>query len=112
MPNEKLHKCSLGSSFEYIFYCEGCGNCHGFRTASWPQPTGMTEQQIEWFKSKWTFNGDLVKPTISPSLHIHDTDKNGNKITKCHSFVTDGKIQYLSDCNHKLAGQTIDLQEF
>lgn len=27
----------------------------------------------------------------------------------CHSFITDGKIKYLSDCNHHLAGQTIDL---
>lgn len=27
----------------------------------------------------------------------------------CHSFVTDGCIQYLGDCTHRLAGQTVDL---
>lgn len=27
----------------------------------------------------------------------------------CHSFVTDGKIQFLSDCTHDLAGQTVDM---
>ena len=25
------------------------------------------------------------------------------------NFVTDGKIQFLSDCHHRLAGQTVDL---
>lgn len=29
----------------------------------------------------------------------------------CHSFVVDGRIQFLSDCSHSLAGQTVDLPE-
>jgi hypothetical protein len=29
----------------------------------------------------------------------------------CHSFVTDGKIQFLGDCTHALAGQTVELPE-
>jgi len=29
----------------------------------------------------------------------------------CHSFITDGKIQFLSDCTHHLAGQTVDLND-
>ena len=33
------------------------------------------------------------------------------KCTICHSFVTDGKIQFLSDCTHGLAGQTVELSE-
>ena len=28
---------------------------------------------------------------------------------RCHSFVTDGRIQFLSDSTHVLAGQTVDL---
>ena len=27
----------------------------------------------------------------------------------CHTFVTDGRIQYLGDCTHALAGQTVDM---
>ena len=27
----------------------------------------------------------------------------------CHSFVTDGLIQFLGDCTHALAGQTVDM---
>lgn len=30
----------------------------------------------------------------------------------CHSFVTDGNIQFLSDCTHSLAGQTVPLKPF
>ena len=30
----------------------------------------------------------------------------------CHSFVTNGRIQYLGDCTHKLAGQTVDLPDW
>lgn len=33
------------------------------------------------------------------------------KCVQCHSFVTDGKIQFLSDCSHAKAGMTIDLPE-
>ena len=29
----------------------------------------------------------------------------------CHSFVTDGRIQFLNDCTHALAGQTVDLPD-
>jgi hypothetical protein len=28
---------------------------------------------------------------------------------RCHSFVVDGQIQFLGDCTHKLAGQTVPL---
>lgn len=27
----------------------------------------------------------------------------------CHSFITDGSIEYLSDCTHELAGETVPL---
>lgn len=34
----------------------------------------------------------------------------GAKDEICHSFVTDGKIRFLNDCTHDLAGQTVDLK--
>jgi len=43
-------------------------------------------------------------PTISPSVLVTYEPKR-----ICHSFVRDGKIQFLSDCTHALSGQTIDL---
>lgn len=56
---------------------------------------------------RWSFNGDMEKPTFSPSLLIY-ADKHHKR---CHSFITDGQIQYLADCTHGMAGQTVDLPD-
>lgn len=57
----------------------------------------------------WTWNGDTEKPTLRPSLLVkgHCTSKEDNYI--CHSWVNDGKAQFLIDSTHDLAGKTIDL---
>ena len=34
------------------------------------------------------------------------------KQTICHVFIKEGKIEYLSDCTHSLAGTTIDLPDW
>lgn len=54
----------------------------------------------------WAWNGSLELPTFSPSLRV---DYEGTIL--CHSFIKDGRIQYLGDCTHALKGQTIDLPE-
>lgn len=61
----------------------------------------------------WGFNGSLEKPTFTPSLLVrwHDPDGVPGINSVCHSFVTDGKIQFLDDCTHKLKGRTADLYE-
>ena len=55
----------------------------------------------------WGFNGNLEKPTITPSILRYETPGN----PRCHSFVTDGKIAFCSDSTHSMAGQTIELPE-
>jgi hypothetical protein len=30
----------------------------------------------------------------------------------CHSFITDGRIQFLGDCTHRLAGQTVPIPDW
>jgi hypothetical protein len=84
------------------FKCPGCGYWHLL-------PVRPTEN-----RPSWEFNGDYDKPTFSPSIlmttweSISPTEK---RDVRCHSFVTDGKIQFLSDCTHKMAGQTVDLPD-
>jgi hypothetical protein len=73
----------------FVFWCEGCGYMHHIDT------------------KRWTFNGDLVKPTASPSLLINK-DRLGDD-PRCHIFVRDGQIVYLSDCTHELAGKTVPM---
>jgi hypothetical protein len=53
----------------------------------------------------WTWNGDVDKPTLKPSV----LSGGGDDMPRCHSFVNDGKVQFLDDCSHELAGQTLDL---
>lgn len=56
----------------------------------------------------WDFNGNLERPTFSPSMLIHPNGVH----CRDHFFVRDGKIEYLSDCEHTLAGKTVDMVEF
>ena len=60
------------------------------------------------FDKRWTFNGDIFKPTFTPSMLVD----RGVNLPRCHSYVTDGKIQFLSDCTHELAGKTVPLEPF
>lgn len=78
----------VASDGAHVFHCPGCGYAHAF-------------------DQRWTFNGDVVKPTFTPSLLVNGSRQKMGK--RCHSFVRDGKIQFLQDCDHALAGQTVDL---
>ncbi len=60
------------------------------------------------FDKTWTFNGDMEKPTLSPS---YMTGFDNYKKNLCHSFIKDGKIQFLGDCFHELKGQTVELPD-
>ncbi len=82
---------------QFLFFCPGCGCCHYVNTKPGNGPV-------------WNFNGDVDKPTVSPSLLVTMPNRTTIGVTDiCHSFIKEGKIQYLSDCTHHLAGQTIDL---
>lgn len=81
--------------------------------------------------NRWVFDGDVEKPTLSPSVLVrsghfisdykegdgcwckynaeHPNDKASFHCYLCHSFVRQGKIEFLEDCSHALAGQTVDL---
>lgn len=75
-----------GRPGHFIFWCSGCECAHGI-------------------DATWTFDGDMVRPTVSPSILSRGT-------IRCHSFVRGGKIEYLSDSEHALAGTTVVLQPF
>jgi hypothetical protein len=90
-----------GSDDRLLFWCPGCNMAHGIKHGSGSGP-------------RWTWNGDVAKPTFKPSILVRwsvpaprEPDDPPDKI--CHSFVTDGMIQFLGDCTHALAGQTVPL---
>ncbi len=82
-------KTQNGDEVSIWFLCKGCNTRHRIVVG------------------KWTWNGDLIKPTFTPSILCTWNEPSGDK--RCHSFVTDGKIKYLTDCTHDLKGQTVDL---
>lgn len=86
----KVKKVMIGNKdeFQWHIMCRGCGHVHAMAP------------------HVHSFNNDFDKPTFSPSLL-----QNFNPDKVCHSFVTNGKIQYLGDCFHELKNQTIDLPE-
>ena len=61
----------------------------------------------------WTWNGDCEKPTVKPSILTRGGGRgweDGKYVeVVCHSFVNDGKVQFLDDCSHEFAGMTMDL---
>lgn len=58
----------------------------------------------------WSWNGDFDCPTVQPS--ILTTLPTAHGVERNHVFIRSGKVQYLSDCTHALAGQTVDMVEF
>jgi len=50
----------------------------------------------------------MDKPTFAPSLLCNGHDP----ALRCHSFVRDGRIEFLPDCQHALAGQTVELPDW
>ena len=86
------------------FWCPGCDEPHApvVQTPEWMRPGS---------EPVWTWNGDLDKPTISPSVlaRANRLTDGETKKTVCHSFLRDGKLEFLGDCTHDLAGQTVEL---
>lgn len=64
------------------------------------------------FDSRWKFNGNFEKPTFRDSMRVQTKDDDGNLVQHCHSYVTDGNIEFLPDSLHELRGQTVPLPEF
>ena len=109
-------KIKLEGGDRLSFWCPGCNEAHPLNSK-----TG-------------TWNGDFVRPTFTPSVlytagHFAPHWKEGDNCwctywrenpddppaftcMRCHSFVTDGRIQFLSDCTHSLVGQTVELPNF
>lgn len=80
-----------------VFRCPGCDDWHMVS----PRKDGRG----------WEWNGDRERPTLSPSILVTWTWGAERAERRCHSFVREGRIEFLSDCTHALAGQTVELAE-
>lgn len=98
------------------FYCKGCNQYHSIN--------------INKDGTGWEFNENYESPTFTPSIKVtsghYMTGHNGGcwctynksnpdnpssfKCLICHCYVTNGKIEYLSDCSHDLAGKIVEME--
>jgi len=85
----RINHGETGTAYEtsYWLYCPGCEDAHRINQT-------------------WQFDGNVERPTFSPSILVNGAMAHG---TRCHSFVKAGQWQFLDDCDHKLAGQTVDM---
>jgi hypothetical protein len=79
------------------WYCPGCKYEHAVTIN--PEKNSLG--------AGWNWNRNLYYPSFTPSVRCY-SDYNA-RITGCHCFITNGKIQFLSDCQHELAGQIVDM---
>lgn len=82
-----------------LFHCPGCG---------WPHAVNVAVNEEFPRRPIWDWNGSDELPTFSPSIKVTGGELQGI----CHSFVKDGMIQFLSDCKHSLAGQTVPIPDW
>lgn len=122
--SKKLRSTEDGS---VTFWCQGCQEAHTISVGAGPGP-------------RWGYNGNPDAPTFTPSIlvrtghHVpnfaekflpgvepscwctynaeHPDETDPFYCMVCHSFVTDGMIQFLGDSTHALAGQTVPLADF
>ena len=75
---------SFGIENGYGVWCPGCETLHAIG-------------------NQHSFNGNFQSPTFNPSiLSLHGK-------SRCHSFIKDGFWEFLSDCDHELAGQMVPM---
>ncbi len=98
------------------YWCQGCEISHVIWHGEGNSP-------------RWGWNGDVDRPTFTPSVLVRRTmhcppvtpenyeEWKANPWTQhdveqvCHTFIKDGQVQFLGDCTHQFAGQTLDLPD-
>ena len=82
------------------FWCPGCDGAHVVAVGG----------------GRWSWDGDVDAPTISPSILVtyqgKDAGQDDAPPARCHSFMRAGRIEFLSDSTHALAGQTVPLPDW
>lgn len=102
------------------YWCQGCEASHTVHIGSGYGP-------------RWRWNGSADAPTFEPSVFIRtghhvpgvklmpdgrcgfcvsaEEDGHPTLCSVCHTFIRDGRVQFLPDCTHRYAGQTLPLPD-
>jgi hypothetical protein len=83
-------------------WCPGCYAAKGWGGL---HQVGVVVNGEKAYGQQWEWDGVLEPLTVSPSLLV--TAPPTPRV--CHSFIRDGRWEYLTDSTHPLAGQTVDM---
>lgn len=109
----------------WTWWCPGCTHTHSINVDN---STG----------ANWTFDGNVEQPTFSPSVLVRGTRHDLTEAEeaafesecaekgltreqqldhpvygqRCHVFIRNGEIQFLSDCSHALKDTTVPIPEW
>lgn len=86
----------------FMFECPGCKGPHSVNY----------ENKSKLDLPVWQFNHNFEKPTFVPSLKVRWPANEFACERICHSYIRDGKMEFLGDCTHDLAGQTVEIPEW
>lgn len=96
--HERLY--SGGGHYAWMVWCPACDGAHTF-------------------DDRWSFNGDVERPTFRASMLAHCVttwNEEERKLTvrdvHCHSFLTDGVWAYCADSKHEHAGKSLPAPEW
>lgn len=81
--------------------CPGCGDMHSI-------PVALTGGNAS---KNWHFNGDIEKPTVSPSVLTRSRFTGQTPKMICHFFIREGRAEFCTDSTHQFAGKTVELPE-
>lgn len=90
---------------DIIYKCPGCG------WHSLPVKIGVKTERF------WEWNGDVDKPTISPSVKhfypgsVYKAHPNMPAFC-CHYHIKNGNIEFCNDCTHEHNSKTLPMQQF
>jgi hypothetical protein len=85
-----------GQLCAYSFHCPGCDHLHLFYVSG---------------HMIWSFDGNMEKPTFTPSLLNRCPGHPDPKRHVCHLNLTAGKLYFHSDCTHDMVGKVFELPE-
>lgn len=96
------------------YWCQGC-------------------EELHQVNSGWAFDGNVTAATFSPSVLVrsghfasswstgdpcwctynaeHPNRPSTFKCRRCHTLIRGGMVEFLGDCSHALAGQTLPLPD-
>lgn len=92
----KLRRVQHARGVSLSFWCPGCRGAHMIKIIGGPPI--------------WAWDGNIEAPTISPSIKVTHYGRDREWI--CHSFVRNGQIQFLGDCDHDLKNQTVPIPDW